>query len=292
MADVTNVYHQRPYPALNPEQFDFSGKTILVSGISSIIGQAIARSFLAAHAAHIVCVNRNPEKLEKATQALKKSSPATTSKLSTQLCDIADPASVEDLWNRLDSGSVLVDVLVLLAADFPRGPIFPDQGLEHAQRAFNVNIIGNLRMVEGFAARNTGGSRALINIASAGSHISGLPGLGLYHASKLGFASLLQQLAAERKPEEIQIISVHPGAIFTEAAAETGFTKDSFPWDDASPHARFLHGRFVWSNWDVEELTKMKPRFEEDPGFLALGLQGIPTVEMAKVFPRIIEKTS
>lgn len=36
----------------------------------------------------------------------------------------------------------------------------------------------------------------------------------------------------------------------------------------------------------------MKPRFEEDSGFLKLGLQGIPTVDIQLLFKRIAEKTA
>ncbi len=39
-----------------------------------------------------------------------------------------------------------------------------------------------------------------------------------------------------------------------------------------SSEARFLHGRFVWCQWDVEELKAMK-EFEHH-GFCRIGLQG------------------
>jgi len=48
----------------------------------------------------------------------------------------------------------------------------------------------------------------------------------------------------------------------------------------ATPHAAFLHGRFVWASWDVEELAQMKKEFS-DPGFLQFGLQGIPPVSLS-----------
>jgi hypothetical protein len=45
--------------------------------------------------------------------------------------------------------------------------------------------------------------------------------------------------------------------------------------------AAFLHGRFVWSSWDVTELKEMSACLEQDIGFLKIGLQGIPSVTMA-----------
>jgi hypothetical protein len=63
-------------------------------------------------------------------------------------------------------------------------------------------------------------------------------------------------------------------------------TRESFPYDDeslpanfcvwaATKRAAFLHGRFVWANWDVDELEAMKPKLEADKGFLKIGLQGV-----------------
>jgi hypothetical protein len=45
----------------------------------------------------------------------------------------------------------------------------------------------------------------------------------------------------------------------------------------ASPEARFLHGRFVWTEWDVDELKNgpLRKRIEEDPWFLKVGVKGL-----------------
>jgi hypothetical protein len=50
-----------------------------------------------------------------------------------------------------------------------------------------------------------------------------------------------------------------------------------------------LHGRFVWANWDVTELVAMKPKFEADPGFLRIGLQGVPSLNIMETFAKIAE---
>jgi hypothetical protein len=72
-------------------------------------------------------------------------------------------------------------------------------------------------------------------------------------------------------------------------------TKDSLPFDDPSlpgnfyvwattKKAAFLHGRFVWANWDVDELIAMKPKIEGDKGFLKLGLQGVKSQDFQMLF--------
>lgn len=47
--------------------------------------------------------------------------------------------------------------------------------------------------------------------------------------------------------------------------------------------ATFLHGRFLWTDWDVDELLDVKDRFN-DPGFLKLGLQGVDPVSPEMLF--------
>jgi len=51
----------------------------------------------------------------------------------------------------------------------------------------------------------------------------------------------------------------------------------------STPQAAFLHGRFVWTSWDVKELEE-KVEELSDPGFLQFGLQGIPPVSTAAFF--------
>ena len=44
----------------------------------------------------------------------------------------------------------------------------------------------------------------------------------------------------------------------------------------ASPEAEFLKGRFLYANWDVEEMKAKKEEIAVDPDFLTLGLNGHP----------------
>jgi NAD(P)-dependent dehydrogenase (short-subunit alcohol dehydrogenase family) len=55
----------------------------------------------------------------------------------------------------------------------------------------------------------------------------------VYAASKGSFTHLVQLLADEVGVEKCQIISVHPGRIFTDGAKAAGYTEDSIPWDSS-----------------------------------------------------------
>jgi hypothetical protein len=40
----------------------------------------------------------------------------------------------------------------------------------------------------------------------------------------------------------------------------------------AGPEAEFLTGRYVWAQWDVDELIAMKEKVAQDPMLLTIGL--------------------
>lgn len=40
----------------------------------------------------------------------------------------------------------------------------------------------------------------------------------------------------------------------------------------ASPEAEFLNGRYLWSQWDVDELISMKDKISADPAILTFSL--------------------
>jgi NAD(P)-dependent dehydrogenase (short-subunit alcohol dehydrogenase family) len=55
---------------------------------------------------------------------------------------------------------------------------------------------------------------------------------GGYASSKAAGSSMFQCLADEIPPSTVQIISLHPGANYTDAARASGYTENSLPWDD------------------------------------------------------------
>jgi hypothetical protein len=44
----------------------------------------------------------------------------------------------------------------------------------------------------------------------------------------------------------------------------------------SSPEAVFLKGRFVWANWDIDELKAKAEEFKNNPSLLTTGLLGWP----------------
>jgi NAD(P)-dependent dehydrogenase (short-subunit alcohol dehydrogenase family) len=129
-----------------------------------------------------------------------------------------------------------------------------------------------------------------------------------YGPSKSAGTLILQQFARAFKPEELQVSIVHPGAVWTEGMRESGATESTYKCDDgesralspseyvylnadvslvdlpahfivwsASPQAEFLHGRFIWANWDVNELKgeAFRKQLDENPKLLTVGVEGL-----------------
>lgn len=61
------------------------------------------------------------------------------------------------------------------------------------------------------------------------------------------------------------------GAVLDKVALPADFTV----WL-ASAEAEFLRGRYIWVNWDVEELIKRKHEIEADPSLFTIILGGWP----------------
>ncbi|KAH8666168.1 hypothetical protein BGZ61DRAFT_538358 [Ilyonectria robusta] len=74
--------------------------------------------------------------------------------------------------------------------------------------------------------------------------------------------------------EQLVVTSQNPGYALTKNSAEL---PGNFAVWAASKEARFLHGRFVWASWDVDELAtgELRKRIDENVDFLRIGVVGL-----------------
>ncbi|KAM4061066.1 short chain dehydrogenase [Hirsutella rhossiliensis] len=298
----TKVVHHTPYPAISPSRPELSqvGKTVLITGGSSGIGLAAARAFAQARAERVIIVGRRVELLDRAVSQLKTDNPKV--QIRGQVCDVGDAGSVERLWTMLEKEGVFVDVVVLSAARFAGLNPIATSGLDVIWDDYTTNVRGHVDFAQRLYKQPNPTRRgtALVNVSTKAIYDYSSDGLAnlipLYSASKSAAAMLLQMLAKDVDPDEMQVVSFHPGGVFTEAVSSYGFYEDDFDWDDAnmpgqfavwaaSPEARFLHGRFVWAGWDVQELQQgpLRKRIEEDQYFLKVGIAGLREWERARV---------
>ncbi|KAL2828083.1 hypothetical protein BJY01DRAFT_261639 [Aspergillus pseudoustus] len=260
MADFPPQSQRFPYDAINPHRPPLTqkGRTVLVTGGSSGIGYAISRAFAEASADRVIIVGRRHIALEEAYGSLKRELPAFQGEIQRRLCDISSLANIDHLWTAFAEEGISVDVVVLNAASFS------------VERP--VLELGYLINLSTMAIYNSDASPNNLN----------------YGASKNAAALLLQMMARDVSADELQIVSYHPGPVLTQAARDRGYDENTFPWTDvnvpgqfavwaSSDEAKFLHGRFVHSNWDVNELQSGRARelIDADPNFLKIGVKGL-----------------
>ncbi|KUI56271.1 hypothetical protein VP1G_03628 [Cytospora mali] len=296
--NFTKTVHRSSYPAIDPTRPELSqkGRTVLITGGGTGIGIAIAKSFVIAEAKTIIIVGRRENVLADAKRNIEQEAQKAgkAAQVLAQVVDVTDKSAVAALWSGLEDKGVVVDVLVLNSAKFASFESLLEAGSDEVWSTFEANVHGPLMMTEAFAKQGGDTPKSLVNVATQAIHMfekSELiigwhsPGYGL---TKNAGALTIQQIASQSDPEKMQVVSFHPGVIYTSGWKEAGIPKSFFPFDDeslagsaavwlASPEARFLHGRFVWSSWDVEELKtgEIRKKIDEDLGFLKIGVRGL-----------------
>ncbi|PCD42248.1 hypothetical protein AU210_004778 [Fusarium oxysporum f. sp. radicis-cucumerinum] len=293
-----NQYHKKPYQAIDPAlpALQQTGRTVIVTGGNSGIGYAIARGFVKANAARVIILGRRKDVVTSAAARLQEEGRQFGSGTDVQgrTCDISDLASTENLWKALESEGISVDVLVLSAASYGATETILDGGLSKVWGDFESNVRSTLDMTGRFYKQKTtdsGQTKFLVNISSCAAYMWSTmgPDRPTYGLTKNASTLLLQQIAQDTRPTDMQIVSFHPGGVLTDSAKRVGgdnlkglvFDDENLPghfsvWA-ATPEARFLHGRFVWANWDVDELKTgpVREQIDTDEHFLKVGVEGL-----------------
>lgn len=285
----TMTVHKKSYPAISPykDALSAEGKTVVVTGGSQGIGLAICTAFAEAGASNLIIVSRRATPFDMAMIMLQKNHPATT--VTVFRASITDSEATGEIFDTVRTRMVLEpDILVLCAASkCTQAPILeiPE---EEIQLDFDTNVTANLNWVRHFllpeSARKAP-NKKIINVSSCSAHMT-LPHRGSYGASKEAFVHLLAHVQHDHADTGVKIFNFHPGGVLTSMTRAMGMNEDSFPWDDvslpgsfavwlASGEADFLAGRFVYANWDVDEL---KARAEEivNSDLLKIGMIGEP----------------
>jgi NAD(P)-dependent dehydrogenase (short-subunit alcohol dehydrogenase family) len=211
--------------------FDLTGKTALVVGAGSGIGEASAHG-LAAFGAHVVCADVNGEAAdETASDVRSQGKNADALEL-----DLTDPESV-----RTAVGSVgAPDVLVSTPSVNVRKPVLKITD-EEFDRIVELNLKGTFRLVRDFGrGMAERGSGSIIAFSSIRGQVVE-PGQGIYAATKSGTVQMLRALASEVGPQGVRVNTIAPGVVETPLTAQI---KGSPDWYD-SYAAKSILGRWA-----------------------------------------------
>jgi NADP-dependent 3-hydroxy acid dehydrogenase YdfG len=187
-----------------------NGKIALITGGSSGIGLATARSLLEAGAS-VAIAARDPHKLQAADHAL-----AAGARLSTHSCDVTDKSQVRALADAVVARWGRIDILVNNAGLNVKNRASAELDPETWDRLIRINLDGAFYAIHAvlpdMRRRKDG---IIVNVSSVvGKRANPLGGAG-YNAAKFGMTALGLTLSVEEKDNNIRITNIYPGEVDT-----------------------------------------------------------------------------
>lgn len=184
--------------------YDFQGKTALITGASSGLGERFAQC-LSDAGARVILASRNFKKLEALSKTLKNAK-------AIQM-DVTDQKSVQTCFDDLDAAGEKIDICVNNAGIRKLTPILDTSETENFEDVIKTNLLGVWFVAKSasihMASHKVPGS--IINIGSVAGTRSYREGASAYSTSKAGVITLTQSLVGELSPHNIRINCINPG---------------------------------------------------------------------------------
>ncbi len=197
--------------------FDFNEKTVLITGGSRGLGQALAFQ-LSAAGAKLVLIARNQVELDKTVSEIRSNGGIAFG----VVADVGDKESVYPIVGQAAALAGPVDVLINNASTLGPTPLrlLPDTDCEDFEQTLQINTIGPFRLIKAVVGsmvlRQTG---VIVNISSDAA-IEAYPSWGIYGASKAALDHLTRIAAAELADTGVRFFSVDPGEMNTRMHAD------------------------------------------------------------------------
>lgn len=182
-----------------------TGRVALVTGASSGIGEATARSF---HAAgyKVALLARRADRIESIAAELGEGAIAVTADVTDRDALVAAAAQVRQVLGR-------VDILVNNAGIMLLGP-FSSEQREDYKRMVDVNLLGAITATEVFLDQLVDGGGDIVNISSVAGRTA-RAGNGVYAATKWAINGWSESLRQEVLPD-VRVTLIEPGVVATE----------------------------------------------------------------------------
>jgi NAD(P)-dependent dehydrogenase (short-subunit alcohol dehydrogenase family) len=228
-SSFTATQHLEPYPRLSPLLLrgELQGKAVLITGGGQGIGASISHSFAEASVGSIILVGRTESSLKATSTNLAQSFPAV--KLSYHILDITSHASVVSFFEFLTESP---DILVNNAGFLSTPESFIEARADEWWKSLQINVLGTASVTQAYLRHRVAKNSEL------------------------------------KVPKESGVvISINTFAAFAARAPNLPVTdiklSSEFVVWASSKEAAFLTGRFVWVNWDVDELIAKKNEIVE-----------------------------
>jgi NAD(P)-dependent dehydrogenase (short-subunit alcohol dehydrogenase family) len=277
--------HHAQYPAIDPKaalKGSASAKIIFITGASQGIGQATAVAFAQAGAKAIYLTARSEEALRETKTRVSKANPETLCEY--MVCDVTDEAqvkaSIEDCVARFGG----IDVVDSNAGYLDQWKKIGESDTTSWWKTWEVNLKGTYYVIrytisyliesaKKHSARGSTGGH-LILISSIGAQLV-RPTASDYQTSKHAINRLCEFVNVDHGEDGIKCFAIHPGGVPTVLAKNMPKEVHVNLVDDpdlaagfavwlCSGRADWARGRYLSSNWDVDELTQLKDQILRD----------------------------
>lgn len=187
---------------------NLQGKTAVITGAGSGIGQALAQR-LSAHGCNLAICDINETGLAETVSSLHGSGRVEQSKV-----DVADRGAMQDFASRTIDALGSVDIVINNAGVALEGS-FEDNSYEEIEWILGINLWGVIHGCKEFLPHLKRRPEAsLVNVSSIFG-ILAAPDYSAYNITKFGVRGLSEALRQELKDTGVVVTCVHPGGIKT-----------------------------------------------------------------------------
>jgi len=268
--------HHDTYPATSPNNFNLSGKSVLVTGASRGIGKTTAIRYAMAGCSKIAIAARSPlVQAEKEIKAAAASAGHPEPIVLSLNLDVTSGESVQaavDAVSKAFNGSL--DILIANAGNshewVPMGETDPESWWE----TIEVNVRGPYLCTCRFLPLVLQSELKTILVVSSIGALVSTPGGSGYCVSKSAACRLVEFIDQEYHAQGVIAIALHPGGVATDLGLQLPehmhvflcdtpeLAGDNMVWL-ANERREWLAGRMIFSNWDVTELQAKKEEIVE-----------------------------
>jgi NAD(P)-dependent dehydrogenase (short-subunit alcohol dehydrogenase family) len=189
-----------------------SNKILLITGVSSGFGRALAQEALAV--GHTVVGTVRSEQAKHDFESL------STDAAVGRVLDVTHFDKIDGVVAEIEATVGPIDVLVNNAGYGHEG-VMEESPLSDMRRQFDVNVFGAVAMMKAVLPAMRMRRRGhILNITSMGGYIT-MPGIAYYCGSKFALEGISEALGKEVKPFGIAVTAVAPGSFRTDWAGRS-----------------------------------------------------------------------
>lgn len=192
-----------------PQLFSLQGKTAVVLGAASGIGQASAHA-LGAMGAYVMCADRDEPGAQATAQQIIDGGGAAN----WMQTDAASGAAIAQLAARVLDEHKKIDIAVATPALNIR-KLIVDYTEDEFDQVVNLNLRGAFHFMRHFGRPMMKQGAGSMILCSSMRAVTIEPGLGIYAATKAGIEQMVKAFAAEVGPYGVRVNAVMPSIIET-----------------------------------------------------------------------------